>query len=232
MKLQVLLKKLIIVPVAAVIIYVAIAAGRIRQINIVDQQVAEQGILLKAQDCMEQYKGKSLWTLSRENVRRTLLGCDQVFVETLVQYMFPGKLEVSITLFDPYVRIDASNTECILLTSSSKKITLPLERCISYQVPLLTGAEVQQNIFVQDYVCELSKQLQQHNIKAKTIEYRGDTVAPWYMITLSSGGKVYFPSSAAVSEKTTILEAALKGLNEAKERYSTIDVRFDRVVYK
>jgi len=221
------------VVVALVCLFLLLAwAGRINTIEIVDEKTVEPQLLTVAATCLDAIKGHSLWTLSEKTVDTTVKNCDETFRQVRIKQQFPQKLRVEITMFSPVVKIKREDSTCILFESSAENIELSAERCSLYKIPTLGGKEVDQNAFVQEYVVELTKKLSAQNIVITHLEYKGNTVAPWYELTLEKGGKAYFPSSASITDKVVILSASLKGLYAAKERYSIVDVRFDRVYYK
>lgn len=228
-----ILLKIFLILLTLVVLYLILSwAGTITQVRLVHRYTTEASMLPVAQQCIDSFVGKSLWSISDVEVRATVSACDVTFSEVKIHHLFPRKLEVEITMFQPVIKVLKQDSSCILLMDSSKHISLPSDRCITYLLPVLTGPGVESNVFVQEYATELARALTPHGIVAKSIEYKGDAIAPWYVIELLAGGRAYFPSSAAITDKVVILAASLKGLNAAKERYSIVDVRFDRVVYK
>jgi cell division septal protein FtsQ len=232
MKRQLLLKRLLFIVLCVGVYAVLSWAGNISEVRLIAKDTVEMSMIPVAQKCVDSFKDQSLWSISDNEVQATVSACDVTFKEATIHHLFPRKLEVEIRMFRPVVKIDKADAGCMLLLNSSKQISLPSERCGSYDLPVLTGPGVDNNVFVQEYVAELARELISNGVKVKTIEFKGDAIAPWYVLGLLPGGKAYFPSSAAITDKVLVLAASLDGLNAAKERYSIVDVRFDRVVYK
>lgn len=214
------------------VILLLVWAGRIKVIDVIETETPEHQLEGVAMLCLESIKNRSLWTLSEKTVVGLVTTCDPTFRKVRIKQQFPQRLRVEITMFTPVIKVAKDDATCILLENSAERIELPLERCLAYKIPFLTGKDIESNVFVQEYATELQRKLKEQQVIITSIEYKGDSVAPWYELSLEAGGKAFFPSSATISDKVIILRASLNGLYEAKERYSIVDVRFDRVYYK
>ncbi|MCC7304204.1 hypothetical protein IT418_02205 [bacterium] len=206
--------------------------GIIRTISVLGDFSKEPRVQSELETCLEQFKGKSFWFLSEKNIDTTVKMCDDMALSTNVTHRLPGKLVVSITQLQPVVKVDIGEERCRLIQSSAHLLEVSAERCLAYQVPLLTSTKQELNSFVYDYAVAFVESASKEDISISKIEYKGEQVAPWYAVTINSGTLVYLPASAIIQQKVAILSASIKGLNDAQERYSVIDLRFDRVVYK
>ena len=206
--------------------------GTIKNITITGEFVTEPDLSIKASECVSKYIDNSLWFLSEKAVNESIQKCNVMFKGAILRNHFPRTLEVVISTVKPIFKIEQKDKSCKIVGEGESLVDLPVERCAQYMLPIATGVDIEGNSYVLDYIRILVNSLEAKSLQAKKIEYRGDVVAQWYIVTLSPGTIVYLPSGVNGKEKVDILAAAIKGLNNAKERYSVIDLRFDRVVYK
>lgn len=229
---QRLTKLIAILGIAVTIIVIIVWVGTIRSVVITGNFTREPQLLSKLGTCLEKYKEQSLWLLNEQSVIKTLQDCDPIVITGKIAHKIPGKLSVEVTQLEPIIKVDVGEGQCQLVQDSAHIIEVTSERCLAHPAPVLSSAQHELSSFVFDFAVNLIEATQQENITVSKIEYKGEQVAPWYAITLDSGTVVYLPASAVIKQKVLTLSAALKGLNDAQERYSVIDLRFDRVVYK
>ncbi len=214
------------------VVFTFIWLGKIQSIEVGGDFSREVTLQMEVVDCLSVFKGKSFWILPDKTVQKKVIGCNKLILDSSVSHSFPGKLEIKLVQLQPLIKVDLGEGQCLLVQDSAKTVEVPSEQCLRYGVPELFSKNHELNSFVYDYATNLIKTTTEKNLQVTKIEYKGDQVAPWYEVTLTPSVTVYLPASTAIAQKITMLSAALDGLNDAKERYSVIDLRFDRVVYK
>lgn len=206
--------------------------GNIKTIIVSGDFTKEPLLQAKTQACLEKYKERSFWFLSDKTIEKSVLECDKMILSARISNKIPGSLVVTLTLLQPQIKVSIGEGQCLLIQDSAHQVDTTSERCLLYNVPELLSKQQTLSSFVFDYATTLVSLSRAEGITIQKIEYKGEQVAPWYAVTIEPNITVYLPASAVVKQKVAMLSASLKGLNDAKERYSVIDLRFDRVVYK
>lgn len=227
-----MLKVLLVVACVVLVGVLVYLGGNIHTITVTGDFVSEPKLQQNAQECLKSMLGRNYWATPERISRSLIARCDVMFYSSTVQYHFPGRMNVNVLLIQPKVKVINEDKSCVVIEDSAKRAKLNEERCGAYVLPELIGTEGMDNTFVQEYATNLVDLLQEVGLKYKRIELKGEKIAYWYVVTLEDGVLVYLPSGTDARAKVTLLDAAIKGLNSAKERHSVIDMRFDMVTYR
>lgn len=227
-----LIKGIVVSFVVLAVVILVYLGGTINNIVVSGDFIYEPSLQGKAQECLKGMIGRNYWVTPDHVGKSIVSNCDSMFFSSEVKYHFPGEMQVNIELIIPKVKVHKADKSCIVIENTARKVTLPEERCALYPLPELIGAEAIENSFVQEYATNLVDLLKNVGLSYKKIELKGEQIAYWYVVTLEDGVQVYLPSGADAQAKVTLLDAAIKGLNAAKERHSIIDMRFDMVTYR
>lgn len=204
--------------------------GIIADISVSGMSIFEDSLQSTVIDCVSHVKGKSMWSSSTTSLIKSIKDCDVMIKDVSYTNEFPRKAVVEVTYYQPVAKLPLAD-HCELLVSPAV-ISLPLDRCVSYTVPVIKGVSTFQGNPLTQFVDILASQLKYHAITASELEYRGDLINAWIVVKLQEKKEAYIPVSSEISKKVSLLKASIVGLEEAHERYTSIDLRFDRVVYK
>jgi cell division septal protein FtsQ len=204
--------------------------GIISEVKVNGTSAYEDDMVVKITSCTESFKGRSIWGASVNQLTTEMKTCDIMIKDVTIVTKFPRKVEVNVTYYEPLAKLPLQ-LECELLIPSSQ-IKLPNDRCLLYNLPVIKGVETLTGNPVTQFLEILARELKAQSIVATQLEYRGDLINSWVIVRFSTKKESYIPVSADITKKVALLKASIVGLEDAKEKYSIIDLRFDRVVYK
>lgn len=225
------LKPILVLLLLTLTIAAVYAASIITDIHVKHLLPQESELSATVKSCIQSQVGKPYWVASGKQLEQALNNCDPMITGYQTRYLLLGEMELILETVSPIIKIETADS-CLLIQSSAVSASVSLERCQKYPLPLLDAEMQEINTFVQDYATQLVKHFLSIELQPRKITYKGDQVAPWYAVELTTNKTVYLLPTSALQEKMILLRSAVQGLNDAEEPYSVIDLRFDRVVYK
>lgn len=190
-------------------------------------------LFAKVQQCVGSLEGNTFFTVNEKILTDQIKNCDPRVVTASVQKSFPQQIILTYTTIKPIIaHYTQDRSTCLLVESFAIIRSVGTDLCLLYQIPEIQGKVSAENKFMLSYVAEVVDYLALDRVQVNKITAQGDATITYYDLQLSNKKRLLFPDGANVKQKVATALAAIKGLEEAKEGYSVIDVRFDRVVYR
>lgn len=187
----------------------------------------------KVQQCVGDLKGNTFFTINEKVLLDQITTCDPRIITASIQKTFPQKIIITYIVIHPIISFYSTDkTTCTLVESYAVMRSVASDICDLYQIPAIEGKVSADNKFMLSYAAQIVALLNKYDIKTSKIVAQGDTTITYYEVQTDTKKKLLLPDGANIEQKVAIIEASIKGLEEAKEGYSVIDVRFDRVVYR
>jgi len=187
-------------------------------------------------NCLSSLKGQSYLFLSDKKVEDLVTSCDTIVIGNHFRASFPRSINVRVDVILPSLmhteELEDGSEQCTVFQSSDVYAVLDSSRCMLYDIPEIDRPNIPNDSFRDDYLILIEEPAKKRKINVVHIQEKGDTLITWYDLSLDSGVHVYLPQGDELEDKINTLAATLKGLQNAGEKYKTIDLRFDRVVYK
>lgn len=182
-------------------------------------------------NCIKKLHGSNIFSTDNDTVSELLYKCDPLIERVLVDKKLPSELIIEIEMVHPTMKIiDEEN--CYLVSESSRTVKLESNECSIYSVTEINTKYSEDIVFTLNTLNGIIALCKEENepipSSFQIIEEKDQKVIK----ALYPEYKVTFLSNRTPQSYVYIIRTTVKGLNERKERFKEIDIRFDRVIVK